>query len=135
MSIIVNRAISSRGANVIANSDFIEKASYLQRKAIFIDQDKGLYSIYKPSLNMANMLNPTNMMDSMMQGMFSSVFFFAILGFGSLFSGFIIAKLPFVVTTNFKPMLQQNINNPILDTAYVSTSSLYIIDEIIASDV
>jgi len=119
-------SIATRATTLMANAHLLEKKSYLIRKAIYLDAEKGLFNKIKPTVNMGQMLNPATMMDSMMQGMYNSVYFMVILGgFGMLFSGFIIAKTPFALTSNFKPMLQQGMNNVFLDVSYVSTMSLY----------
>ncbi|VEU21401.1 DEKNAAC102716 [Brettanomyces naardenensis] len=44
------------------------------------------------------------------------------------FKGYIIMKLPFDVTANFKSMLQTSVNTPDLDTSYVSSVSWYFVN-------
>ncbi|QPG72732.1 hypothetical protein FOA43_000033 [Brettanomyces nanus] len=44
------------------------------------------------------------------------------------FKGYIIMKLPFDVTANFKSMLQTSINTPDLDASYVSSVSWYFVN-------
>ena len=128
MSMCITSSIVSRGQALQANSSVLEKSSYLHRKAIFIDPERGLMMANKPTASMAMALNPSTMMDSMMQGMVSSVYYLVIIsGFSMMFSGFIIAKLPFVVTSNLKLMLQQGITNGMVDISYISTMSLLIL--------
>lgn len=45
-----------------------------------------------------------------------------------LFGGYIVLKLPFTLTSNFKPMLQSSIQTPDLDVAYVTGISWYFVN-------
>jgi ABC-type uncharacterized transport system permease subunit len=72
---------------------------------------------------MGDMMNP-NMMGGMLKQNLQGVFnisLFSILG--SLFSGFVIAKMPFFLGQNFKSMLQQGVKLTNLDPSYVSSMS------------
>lgn len=44
------------------------------------------------------------------------------------FRGYAIMKLPFIITANFKPMLQTSIMTPDLDATYVSSISWYFVN-------
>jgi len=70
------------------------------------------------------MMNPNMMMGMLKQNVSSMVFnIVLIMGVGYLFSGFILAKIPFPLTQKFKGMLQQGINMSDLDVSYVSSMS------------
>lgn len=45
-----------------------------------------------------------------------------------LFGGYIVLKLPFTLTSNFKPMLQSSIQTPDLDVSYVTGISWYFVN-------
>lgn len=45
-----------------------------------------------------------------------------------LFGGYIVLKLPFTLTANFKPMLQSSIQTPDLDVSYVTGISWYFVN-------
>ena len=72
---------------------------------------------------MAAMMNPDmmgNMLKGNIQGMFNMMLFS---GVGSLFQGFIIAKVPFPLGFKFKSVLQQGLTLITLDSSYVSSMS------------
>jgi hypothetical protein len=72
---------------------------------------------------LAMMGNPdmmSGMMKQNLQGMFNMFLFTAV---GSIFSGFIIAQIPFPLGQKFKAITQQGLNMPALDPSYVSSMS------------
>jgi len=77
------------------------------------------------------MMDPSNM-GGMMKGqaamLISNVYFVALYNtIDFLFSGFIAAKLPFMLTRGWKGMFQAGIDLPHLEVTYVSSSSWYLL--------
>ncbi len=69
------------------------------------------------------MMNPdmmSGMLKNNVQGMFNIMLFSVV---GNLFSGFIIAKVPFPLGIKFKAVLQQGLKLTALDPTYVSSMS------------
>jgi ER membrane protein complex subunit 3 len=69
-------------------------------------------------------MNPA-MMSGMLKQTFSSNIYNIVLfvGMGYLFSGFILAKIPFQLSQRFRKMLQGDFKIPQLDVSYVSSMS------------
>ena len=69
-------------------------------------------------------MSTENMGNSLKKQFSSIIYYISIFGSVSyLFSGFILLKLPFPLSYKFKSLLQQGINLPNLDVAYVSAIS------------
>lgn len=70
------------------------------------------------------MMNP-DMMSGMMKGQMLMAVYQMLLfqGVGAIFSGFIIAKMPFPLADSFRTMLQQGLTLTALDVRYVSSLS------------
>ena len=72
------------------------------------------------------MENPSGMMDMMKTNMTMMVPNMVMMGWISyFFSGFVIVKIPFSLTSGFRDMLQRGVNLSSLDVSYVSSLSWY----------
>ena len=70
------------------------------------------------------MMNNPDMMSNMMKGQAQSFFNIMMFqGIGMIFSGFVIAQLPFPLGQKFKTMTQQGIRLLNLDPSFVSSMS------------
>jgi len=73
---------------------------------------------------MASMMSNPDMMSNMFKQNIQSVFNVAIFNtIGSIFSGFVIAKMPFPLGAKFKTMTQQGVRLINLDPGYISAMS------------
>jgi hypothetical protein len=120
-----------RAARFRANSSYIPAAAYRMRKAYFItrafrDRPKS-ENEENPNDPMAAMQqDPSSMVGPMKQQMAMIIPQMALMGWVSyLFSGFVLAKLPFGLTERFKSMLQRGVVLQSLDVSYVSSLSWY----------
>lgn len=82
---------------------------------------------------LTNPLFQSGFQDMMLQGMKGNLLNYLpqpILMFfmSFLFGGYIVLKLPFTLTANFKPMLQSSIQTPDLDVSYVTGISWYFVN-------
>jgi len=115
------------------SGNYLSDKAFKIRKAFFIKKDVGL--LHKPP-------EQKNMMDQMAAGnagpdptaamgmMKSQMVFIVIQGglsywVSHLFSGFLVAKLPFPLTFQFKGMLQRGVDVSSLETGYVSSLCFY----------
>jgi hypothetical protein len=72
------------------------------------------------------MANPDGMMGPMKKQMAMQMPYMIMMSFVSyLFSGFVIAKIPFYLPTSFRLMVQRGVNIGALDVTYVSSLSWY----------
>ena len=85
----------ARSTKIRKAGEFLPEDSIKLRKAYFCKDVTGYFNKERKTNAMANMMNPdmmSNMLKQNVQGMFNMVLFSAI---GSIFSGFIIAQVPF----------------------------------------
>ena len=117
--------ILQRSGYTRGNSGWVPQAAFDERKKKFTNSKDG-YLHEKPDSQegnpMASMADPSQMKGMMMQqllgigphiGMMTWVSYF--------FSGFVIAKLPFPLTSRFRGMLQRGMEHPTLDVTYVTS--------------
>ena len=94
----------------------------------FVDEDKGVLSIgkKKPS-QQKNMMTDPMQAQEMMKGQFLNMVPNMVIGYliNMLFSGFLIAKVPFPLTFRFKSMLQRGVELESLDPSWISSASWY----------
>lgn len=112
-----------RSERLRKNFMFISEKGFKVRKAYFCKEGEGLFNQTlenKPG----EMMNP-NMMFDMVKKNFVNMLYYAVIFVGCeyFFSGFILLKLPFGITQQFRSMLQQGISIPNLDLSYVSAVS------------
>jgi len=115
------------------SGNYLSEKAFKIRKAFFVKKDVGL--LHKPpeQKNMMDQLaagnagpDPTQAM-----GMMKSQMVFIVIQGGLsywvnwLFSGFLVAKLPFPLTFQFKSMLQRGVDVSSLETGYVSSLCFY----------
>ena len=77
---------------------------------------------------MSAMQDPSQTMNMMKKNMAMIIPNMLLMGWVSyFFSGFVMMKLPFILSEKFKPMLQRGIMIPNLDVSYVSALSFYFV--------
>jgi len=122
-----------RGANLHNNSHSISSHSFRARKAQFATAVKDGSYLAEPESRgkaPANPLTDPAMMEGMMGAMKGNVAMMVsqtlIMGWiNAFFSGFVIMKLPFPLTPQFKSMLQSGVGTRDLDVRWVSSLSWY----------
>lgn len=105
--------------------------SYFGRKKAGYDL-KSPKQILNPRLSSSQQKNPMSdpgMASEMMKGQMLNMMPNMAIGYliNVLFSGFLIAKVPFPLTFRFKTMLQRGIDLPELDASWISSASWYFI--------
>ena len=114
----------TRAGRVRKNANIIPAEAVKKRKAFFCREESGALSKEIQSNPMQAMMDP-NMMGSMLKNnMFMMVYNIVLFQvIGSLFSGFINARMPFPLAQGFRSMLQQGLTLTGLDVRYVSSLS------------
>merc|ERR1711879_985623 len=127
---IKDSQVLMRSRIIRMNSRFVCPRAFHMRKAYFINEEKGVLSIgkKKPS-QQKNMMTDPMMAQEMMKGQFLNMIPNMLIGYliNLLFSGFLIAKVPFPLTFRFKSMLQRGVELPELDPSWISSASWYFI--------
>ncbi len=85
----------ARSTKVRKTCEFLPEDSVKLRKSYFCKETTGYFTKTRTSNPLASMMNPdmmSNMLKQNVQGMFNIVLFSVV---GSIFSGFIIAQVPF----------------------------------------
>lgn len=124
----INREGLERSKKMRENAGLIPEESFKIRKEFFCKKETG-FLCKKIETNAMDALTKGNMTETMIKSMMSSNilsigFFF---GLGSLFSGFILAKMPFGLPHKFRSLTQQGFHLPELDVTYVSSMSWLIL--------
>ena len=111
-----------------ANSRFVCSRAFHMRKDYFVNEEEGILSLGKkrPSQQRNPMTDPS-MSTEMLKGQMLNMIPNLVIGYliNMLFSGFLIAKVPFPLTFRFKSMLQRGVELPELDPSWVSSASWY----------
>eukprot|EP00667_Euglena_gracilis_P022438 EG_transcript_24958 len=110
------------------NGRYLPPRVFQARRDQFVKGDTGLLNQKVEMVNpMANMMTDPTMMTSMMKNnMLMIVPNMVMLPWLSyFFSGFVIAKMPFPLTSRFRSMLQRDIEMSTLDVTYVTSLSMY----------
>lgn len=111
-----------RSTRIRKNCNFLPEQSVKQRKAYFCGENG--YLSQKVNFNQMAMLQDPDMMGNMVKGNIQSVFNVMLFtGIGNIFSGFVIAQLPFPLGQKFKSMTQQGVRLLNLDPSFVSSMS------------
>jgi len=112
-----------RSQRIRKAANYLPENSVKQRKAYFCTNETG-YLVQKVNFNQMAMLQNPDMMSGMIKQNIQSVFNMMLFsGIGSIFSGFVIAQLPFPLGQKFKTMTQQGIRLMYLDPSFVSSMS------------
>ncbi|KAF2159158.1 hypothetical protein M409DRAFT_30442 [Zasmidium cellare ATCC 36951] len=122
-----------RAQNLRGNHQQISKASFERRKEVFIEgvkEGKFLADPENRGKPRANPMSDPAMMEGMMGMMKGNVAMMVpqslIMGWiNAFFSGYVIMKLPFPLTPQFKQMLQAGVGTRDLDVRWVSSLSWY----------
>jgi hypothetical protein len=120
---LIQRAQRLRGAQ-----RFIPPAGFAMRKAYLCDKDAGMLrrTIEVDPMKNNPMSNPDGMMNMLKGNMSMMLPHILMMGWiNYFFSGFVLVKLPFPVTSRFKSMLQRGVDLGSLDVSYVSSLSWY----------
>ena len=113
----------NRSKRIRAAANFLPEEAVKKRKAGFCSGKDSILSETIVNNPMAALSNPdmmTGMLKGNMQGMLNIMLFSVV---GQIFSGFIIAKVPFTLGFKFKSILQQGFKLEALDPQYVSSMS------------
>ncbi|KAE9968079.1 hypothetical protein BLS_006042 [Venturia inaequalis] len=122
-----------RGVNLRTNANVISPSSFQSRKAYLVAGYKDGTFLAEPENRgkpPANPMSDPAMMEGMMGMMKGNVAMMVpqtlIMGWiNAFFSGFVIMKLPFPLTPQFKAMLQSGVGTRDLDVRWVSSLSWY----------
>ncbi|KAF2146798.1 uncharacterized protein K452DRAFT_218404 [Aplosporella prunicola CBS 121167] len=122
-----------RGVNLRNNSNVISPSSFQSRKSYLVSAFKDGVFLADPEARGKPRPNPMTdpaMMEGMMGAMKGNVAMMVpqtlIMGWiNAFFSGFVILKLPFPLTPQFKSMLQSGVGTRDLDVQWVSSLSWY----------
>eukprot|EP00030_Apusomonadida_sp_AF-17_P004344 a509279_354.p2 GENE.a509279_354~~a509279_354.p2 ORF type:complete len:255 (-),score=109.54 a509279_354:94-828(-) len=125
---IRNNQALNRARILQKNAHWLPLHAFLRRKGYFNDAETGVFNETQPEVNpMDAMSNPA--MASMMTGNFGmmipQMLTMGLVNF--FFTGFVMLRLPFPVTEQFKAMLQRGVELSHLDVSYISSLSLYFI--------
>ena len=113
------------------NAKYLPKSSFLIRRHYFNNDETG---ILKQNQNRAaappNPMTDPSMMTDMLKGNLTVFLPMMVIGgwINWHFSGFVTTKVPFPLTSRFKPMLQRGIELMSLDAAWVSSASWYFLN-------
>lgn len=122
---LVARAQILRGGG-----SFIPEPAFRTRKLYFVAKETGKFhqKSQAPDPREAMVTNPDVMVNMMKQNLGGMVPQFAMGAFVNyFFSGFILGKVPFPLSSRFKLMLQRGIDLPSLDVTYFTSLSYYLL--------
>jgi len=130
MKEVKSQSVLGRCKLLKGNANYLSEASFKKRKAYFVKKDVGLLWNPPPAKDMMDQFSkgpdPTAAMGMMKSQM---VFMFIQGGLAywvsHLFSGFLVAKVPFPLTFRFKGMLQRGVEVTSLEPGYVSSLCWY----------
>lgn len=130
VNVIKEKQALTRAQVLRANGSNIPEASYNIRRAYFAAADTGLFcqKSKSPDPREAMTNNPDfmmNMMKQSMGGMLPQVAMGTFVNY--FFSGFILGKMPFPLTSRFRLMLQRGMDLPSLDPSYFTSLSYYLL--------
>lgn len=122
-----------RGVNLRTNANVLSPASFAARKDTMVQAYKDGKFLAEPDMRGKSRPNPMSdpaamegMMGMMKGNMAMMVPQTLIMGWiNAFFSGFVIMKLPFPLTPQFKSMLQSGVGTRDLDVRWVSSLSWY----------
>lgn len=133
-----NAALLKRGEAFRRHGHFLPRGSFEARKSYYAAENTGVFAVEKPDPNAAPpnpmagagpMGDPSNMTEMMKKNMTMLIPQMLLMAWvNHFFSGFVIIKLPFSLTAQFKTMLQRGVEMSSLDPAYVSALSWYFLN-------
>lgn len=113
----------NRSIKIRQNYFNISERGFRQRKAFFCKEGEGFFN-QKFENKPAEIMNPNMMFDMVKKNAINMLYYGLIfVGCGFFFSGFILLKLPFGLSQQYRSMLQQGLAIPNLDLSYVSAVS------------
>ena len=124
-------SLLTRLRNLKTNSGLLTNRSWEARKAIFLKKDSGLLWKVPAQKSAMDQILSQHQDPSAATGMLTNqVSYLALHGtlgywISHMFSGFLVAKLPFTLTFKIKSMFQRGIEVAALDSSYVSSLSFY----------
>lgn len=121
------KQILARAARLRSQGWVLRDEVFEARRAEFNKKETGLLRAKKDEGPPPNPLQDPNMMNNMMkQQMLGMVPNMGMMAFVSyFFSGFVLCKVPFSLTSGFREMLQRGVSLTTLDVSYVSSLSVY----------
>lgn len=126
---IADGAMILRGKLLRDNGNYIPKSGFTMRKQHFVNEKFGWLLSPRPNASQNLFTDPTKVTDMMKSNVVNILPMFAIGGWIVwMFSGFLIARVPFPLTIRFKSMLQSDIQLISLDASWVSSVSWYFLN-------
>lgn len=130
VNVIREKQALARAQVLKTNASNLPEPAFNARKAYFVAPDTGLFcqKAKSPDPREAMASNPDFMMNMMKQSMGGMVPQIAMGTFVNyFFSGFILGKVPFSLTSRFRLMLQRGMDLPTLDPSYFTSLSYYLL--------
>lgn len=116
-----------RSRRLRANGQYITREGFMSRKAFYCAEKTGFFHDKRREVPAANPMTDPTMMQDMMKGQVLNAVPMLLIGavISWVFSGFVTLKVPFPLTTQFKPMLQRGVDLTTLGSSWVSSMSFY----------
>jgi hypothetical protein len=132
----MNKNVIALSEKLIAGNSLLPENSFKMRRSFLCKKGTGFIPKVAAAASSQNSnsplpggmpaMNPTAIIDMLKNNVVMLVSSMGMFGWVSyLFSGFILAKVPFPLTQKFKVMLQRGVEILGLDPQYVSSTSLY----------
>lgn len=116
----------ARSGRLAMNGHWLRKESFFNRKSFFTNKQDGVLRKKVRAGPPNPMTNPDGMMGMMKNNMAFMIPNMGMMAFVSyFFSGFVVVKIPFPLTSRFKMMCQRGIDLGTLEVSYVSSLSWY----------
>ncbi|XP_037952516.1 ER membrane protein complex subunit 3-like [Teleopsis dalmanni] len=116
-----------RARLLIKNGKYLPRDSFLMRKDFFVNEETGCLTKIIKSQQLGNV--QMTMMQSFQTRMIELLPMVVVGSFiEKLLSGFVVAKIPFPVTLNFKKLLQPEIHVKAIDTCWISSLAWYVLN-------
>eukprot|EP00035_Acanthoeca_spectabilis_P022324 m.443101 g.443101 ORF g.443101 m.443101 type:complete len:254 (-) comp18922_c0_seq1:84-845(-) len=125
--------ILQRTQMLMMNGRFLSKEAFEMRRQFFVNDDEPsegfLEKNKRESFQPPNPMSDPAQMNNMMMGSLSNMVPMMLVGgiINSVFSGFVMIRVPFPLTLRYKEMLQRGIQLSTLSSSWVSSASFYFI--------
>lgn len=125
--------ILQRTQMLLMNGHFIPRGAFEMRRQFFVNEEEPsegfLEKNKRESFTPPNPMSDPAQMNNMMMGSLSNMLPMMLVGgiINSVFSGFVMIRVPFPLTLRYKPMLQRGIQLATLSSSWVSSASFYFI--------